>query len=52
MPGLDPAISIKYLTAGYAVFFVVLVLYLASLLVRWSNLKRNLKSLEALKKKE
>jgi hypothetical protein len=52
MPGLDPAISIKYLIAGYAIFFVVLALYLASLFVRWSNLKRNLKSLEEMKKKE
>ena len=52
MPGLDPAISIKYLTAGYTIFFVVLVLYLGSLFARWRNLKRNLKSLEEIKKKE
>jgi len=52
MPGLDPTISIKYMLGGYVVFFVVLALYLVSLFVRWRNLKRNLKSLEELKKKE
>jgi hypothetical protein len=52
MPGLDPAISIKYLTAGYAVFFAVFLLYLVSLFVRWSSLKRNLKSLDEMKKKQ
>jgi hypothetical protein len=52
MPGLDPTISIKYMLGGYAVFFVVLALYLVSLFARWSTLKRNLKSLDELKKKQ
>ncbi len=43
---LDPTISIQYLIGGYAVFFVLLAIYLTSLVVRWKNLRRNLKSLE------
>ena len=47
---LNPAISIKYMIAGYAVIFTVLGIYLASLLVRWNTLKRDLKTLTDLKK--
>jgi len=39
------AISIKYMVTGYAVIFIVLALYLASLFVRWKNLKRDLRIL-------
>ncbi len=46
------AISIKYMIAGYAVIFVVLAVYLASLFLRWRNLKRDLQSLEETGKKE
>jgi HAMP domain-containing protein len=52
MSGLDPAISVKYLVGGYTVFFAVFVFYLASLFARWRNLKRNLQSLEEIKKKQ
>ena len=41
-------ISIKYMTAGYIVIFVVLALYLTSLFIRWRNLKRDLQTLEEL----
>jgi len=39
------AISIKYMVTGYAVIFIVLALYLASLFVRWKNLKHDLRIL-------
>jgi hypothetical protein len=34
--------------AGYAVFFGVFILYLASLAFRWSNLKRDFLTLEGM----
>ncbi len=43
--------SITYLTAGYAVAFFILGLYIASLLIRWRNLKRDLETLEKLQSK-
>jgi hypothetical protein len=49
---LDPTISIKYLVTGYVVFSVVMAAYLASLAIRWRNLKRNLKSLDEMGAKE
>jgi hypothetical protein len=52
MSGLDPAISIKYLVGGYTVFFAVMVFYLASLFVRWRNLKRDMLSLEEIRKNQ
>ena len=42
------AISIKYLVAGYAVIFFVILMYLASLLIRWQRLKRDLQMLKEL----
>jgi CcmD family protein len=45
------AISIKYMVTGYAVIFIVLALYLASLFVRWKNLKRDLRILNEIQKK-
>ena len=48
---LDHAISIKYRLGGYAAFLVLLTAYLVSLIVRWRNLKRDLQSLEDIKKK-
>jgi CcmD family protein len=44
-------ISIKYMIAGYAVIFVVLTVYLVSLLARWKNLKRDLINLQDIEKK-
>ena len=52
MNGLDPILSIRYMVAGYAVFFIVMAAYLASLVIRWSNLKRALHSLEKGREKE
>jgi CcmD family protein len=43
-------ISIKYMLAGYTVIFLVLIVYIVSLIVRWQRLKRELKYLENLKK--
>ena len=47
---LNPATSIKYMIAGYGVILTVLGIYLASLFVRWKNLKRDLKTLAELTK--
>jgi HAMP domain-containing protein len=44
------AVSIKYMLAGYAAIFLVLVIYLFSLFFRWRRLKRDLQTLEELKK--
>ncbi len=37
-----------YMIAGYAVFFIAAVIYLASLLVRWHNLDQDMRTLESL----
>jgi len=39
-----------YMIAGYAVFFVVAILYLASLFVRWRNTNQDLTALETIEK--
>lgn len=39
-------VSIKYMIAGYAVIIIILAIYVASLLARWRNLKRDLKVLQ------
>jgi hypothetical protein len=44
-------ISIKYLIAGYAAAFLILFIYLASLIIRWRRLKRDLKMLKELQQK-
>lgn len=38
-----------YMIAGYALTFIVLGIYLASLYIRNTNLKRDLETLESLK---
>jgi hypothetical protein len=43
---IEYATSMKYMLAGYAVIFTVLALYIASLLIRWRNLKRDFKTLQ------
>ncbi len=35
-----PAETTAYYIAGYAVFFSVMAIYLASLILRWRNLKQ------------
>ena len=44
------AVSIKYMLAGFTAIFLVLVIYLISLFVRWRRLKRDLQTLEELEK--
>ena len=44
------AVSIKYMLAGYAAIFLVIVIYLFSLFFRWRRLKRDLQTLEELEK--
>lgn len=39
-----------YMVAGYAVFFVVMAVYLVSLFVRWRNLHQDLRLLEDMQK--
>lgn len=39
-----------YMVAGYAVFFVVMAVYLASLFIRWQNLQQDLRLLEDMQK--
>ena len=39
MPG--PADTLNYMLAGYTVFFVVLIAYLVSLVLRWRNLRQD-----------
>jgi hypothetical protein len=48
---IDPAISIKYLIAGYVAISAVLIVYLVSLVTRWRNLKRDLQTIDDIKKK-
>jgi hypothetical protein len=48
---LDYSISIRYMITGYSAILVVLFIYIASLYVRWRNLRRDLNSLEETGKK-
>ncbi len=42
------AISIKYMLVGYAVIFIVLTIYIASLFIRWQRQKHDLHTFENL----
>ena len=44
------ATSIKFMIAGYTVIFIILAVYLISLILRWRRLKRDLQTLQSLKK--
>jgi hypothetical protein len=48
---LDTVISLKYMFAGYTIILSVLAIYLISLVVRWKNLHRDLKTLNEIDKK-
>jgi len=37
-----------YMIAGYTIFALVMAIYLASLWIRWRNLKQDLRTLEEL----
>lgn len=47
-----PANTISYFIAGYVVIFGVLIFYLASLIIRWRNLKQDENLLSELERKE
>lgn len=41
-----PANTVAYMIAGYAVIFSVTIFYLASLVIRWRNLRQDEQLLE------
>ncbi len=41
-----PANTLNYMIAGYAVIFSVNIIYLASLVIRWRNLRQDQEMLE------
>ncbi len=45
---IEYAISIKYMLAGYAVIFLVLTIYLVSLIIRWRRLNQEMQALKDL----
>ena len=45
-------VSIKYMLAGFFAIFLILVIYLVSLFIRWRKLKRDLQTLEKLEKQQ
>ncbi len=47
-----PANTLNYYILGYAVFFTVSLIYLASLALRNRNLKQDIATMEELEKKE
>ncbi len=47
-----PADTLSYMIAGYAVIFTVLVVYLASLVIRWRNLRQDREMLEQMEKEK
>ena len=47
-----PANTLSYFIAGYSVIFVVLIMYLVSLVVRWRNLRQDETMLEQIEREE
>jgi hypothetical protein len=47
-----PANTVNYFIAGYTVFFSVMIVYLASLLMRWRNLKQDLEVLHEVEQRD
>lgn len=47
-----PADTLSYMVMGYAVIFVVLLVYLASLIIRYRNLRQDEAILEDLEKEK
>jgi hypothetical protein len=47
-----PAQTLNYMIAGYAVIFIIMGIYLVSLVSRWRNLKQDEAVLEELEKEE
>ncbi len=48
---MDTPNTVNYMIAGYAVFAVVMTLYLVSLVVRFQRLRKDLKMLDEIKSK-
>ncbi len=48
----QPANTVSYFAAGYAVIFGIMLIYLVSLIVRWRNLRQEEQILAELEKKE
>jgi hypothetical protein len=46
-----PADTINFMLAGYGVIFGVMIIYLASLVIRWRNLRQDEQILAQVKKK-
>ena len=42
--------TVNYMIAGYVVFSVVMIVYVASLIVRWNNLRQEELALKELEK--
>jgi len=45
-----PPDTSAYMIAGYVVFAIAAVIYIASLLVRWHNLDQDMRTLETIEK--
>ncbi len=46
-----PADTLNYMIAGYVVIFIITIIYLASLVIRWRNLRQDQEMLEQLDEK-
>jgi hypothetical protein len=42
--------TFTYMLAGYVIFAVIMVVYLASLISRWNNLRRDLQTLNEIER--
>ncbi len=47
-----PADTLSYMIAGYSVIFIVVVVYLTSLVIRWRNLRQDKEMLEQMEKEK
>ncbi len=47
-----PADTLNYMIAAYAVIFTVMIVYLASLVIRWRNLRQDQEMLKHLEEAE
>lgn len=47
-----PADTLNYMIAGYAVVFIVLIIYLVSLVIRFRNLRQDEELLEQVDKEQ
>ena len=49
---LAPAETTRYMIAGYSVIFIVMFLYIASIFIRYRDLKRDLETLSEMEPQE